>query len=132
MDQSKVIGVLYSADDESIKVSENNSFDISNLTTISGEQINILRIRRKGKIGKGAWIGAVSGAGTGVILGLISESDGWEGVVATGAGFMLGIVGTGVGAGVGAIKKRIDINGNIDTYKNYSNEIQSYSLVLKN
>ncbi|RXP54274.1 hypothetical protein EC396_09425 [Lutibacter sp. HS1-25] len=131
MDQSKVKGVLYSADDESIKISENNSLDISNLTTVSGEQINTLKIRRKGKIGKSIWIGAVSGVGTGVILGLATESDGWEGVVATGAGFTLGVVGTGIGAGVGAIKKRININGNMDTYKTYSNEIQSYSLVIK-
>jgi CRISPR/Cas system CSM-associated protein Csm4 (group 5 of RAMP superfamily) len=34
--------------------------------------------------------------------------------------------------GVGAIKKRINTNGDIDTFKKYSNEIQPYILVLKN
>lgn len=132
LDESKVKGVLYSVDAESIKISENNSLDVSNLTTINANQIEIIKIRRKGKIGKSAWIGAVSGAGLGVIIGVASDSDGWEAVVATGSGILLGIVGTGVGAGIGAIKKRILINGDIKIYQNYLSEIKSYSLVLNN
>ena len=129
MDGLKVKGDLYSADDVSIKIAENNSLDVSNLTAISNQKIDVIKIRRKGKIGKGAWIGATSGAGFGVILGLASESDGWEGVVATGAGIFFGAVGTGVGAGIGAIKKKIRINGNVEIYKSRLSEIQSYSLI---
>jgi len=130
-DDSKIKGALYSADNESIKISKNNSFDVSNLTTIDVQNIDVIKIRRKGKIGRGAWIGAASGVGFGVVLGLVSENDEWEGVVATGAGFFFGVIGTGVGAGVGASKKKIQINGDIETYKNNLAIIQSYSLVLK-
>lgn len=132
MDGIKVKGDLYSAEDVSIKIVENNSLDVSNLTAISNQKIDVIKIRRKGKIGKGAWIGAASGAGFGIILGLATEDDGWEGLVATAEGIFFGAVGTGVGAGIGAIKKRIQINGNIDIYKSRLSEIQSYSLVPNN
>ena len=132
LDDSKVQGVLYSADNEFIKISKNNSFDFSNLTTINFQNIDVIKIRRKGKIGKGAWIGAASGVGFGVILGLASENDGWEGLVATGAGFFFGVIGTGVGAGVGTIKKKIHINGNIEIYKSHLEEIKSYSFTPNN
>jgi len=160
MDGIKVKGDLYSADDVSIKIAKNNSLDVSNLTAISNQKIDVIKIRRKGKknnsldvsnltaisnqkidvikirrkgkIGKGAWIGAASGAGFGIILGLATEDDGWEGLVATAEGIFFGAVGTGVGAGIGAIKKRIQINGNIDIYKSRLSEIQSYSLVPNN
>ncbi len=132
MDGIKVKGDLYSADDVSIKIAKNNSLDVSNLTAISTQKIDIIKIRRKGKIGKGAWIGAISGAGFGIILGLATEDDGWEGLVATAEGIFFGDPGTNTSAGIGAIKKRIQINGNIDIYKSRLSEFQSYSLVPNN
>lgn len=132
LDGSKVSGRLYAADEGFVKIAQNNSLDVSNLTSINSEQIDFVKIRRKGKIGRGAWIGAVSGAGLGVFIGLTTESDGWEGVVATGSGIMLGAIGTGIGAGIGAFKKKLSINGNLEVYKSHLQEIQSYSLVPKN
>ncbi len=129
MDGSMVKGVLYSADEQSIKISKNNSFSNSDLIVIDGEKIDVIKMRRKGKIGKGAWIGAVSGAGFGVALGLAANNDEWEGVVATVSGLFFGIVGTGVGAGVGAIKKKIQINGNSELYISNVPYLQSTSLV---
>ena len=132
LDGSKVSGILYAADEGFVKIAQNNSLDVSNLTSINSEQIDFVKIRRKGKIGRGAWIGGVSGASFGVILGLATVDDGWEGLVATGEGIFFGAIGTGIGAGIGAIKKKIQINGNIEVYKSHLLEIQSYSLVPKN
>ncbi|SNR59886.1 hypothetical protein SAMN06265371_106161 [Lutibacter agarilyticus] len=129
MDGSMVKGVLYSADEQSIKISKNNSFSDSNLIVINDEKIDVIKIRRKGKIGKGAWIGAASGAGFGVALGLAANNDEWEGVVSTVTGLFFGIVGTGVGAGVAAIKKKIQINGNSEVYISNLPFLQSVSLV---
>ena len=132
MDGSKTKGVLYSADEQSIKISKNNSFSNSNLIVVDSEKIDVIKIRRKGKIGKGAWIGAASGAGFGVALGLAADNDDWEGVVATASGLFFGIIGTGVGAAVGTIKKKIQINGNSELYINNLSYLQSISLVPKN
>jgi len=127
-DDSKEQGILYSADEGFLKIANNNSLDVSNLTTIDVQNIDVIKIRKKGKIGKGAWIGAASGGGIGVVLGLASSDE----FVAIGTGFFFGVIGTGIGAGVGAIKKKIHINGDIEIYKSHLVEIQSYSLVQKN
>jgi len=132
-DDSKEQGILYSADEGFLKIANNNSLDVSNLTTIDVKNIDVIKIRRKGKIGKSTWIGAASGVGFGVIFGLaVEDDDNWDGVVATGAGFLFGVIGTGIGAGVGTIKKKIHINGDIEIYKSHLNEMQTYSLAPKN
>jgi len=130
MDGSKTKGVLYSADEQSIKISKNNSFSNSSLIVIDSEKIDVIKIRRKGKIGRSTWIGAASGAGFGVILGIaIEDDDDWDGVVGTASGLFFGLVGTGVGAGVGASKKKIQINGNSEIYISNLSFLQSISLV---
>lgn len=128
MDGSRTKGVLYSADEQSIKISKNNSFSSSNLIVIDDEKIDVIKIRRKGKIGKGAWIGAASGAGIGIALGLGSDSGELKSVIAIAEGLFLGIVGTGIGAAVGSIKKNIQINGNSVLYIENLPYLQSASL----
>jgi len=132
LDGSKESGILHSADELSVKISKNNYFDISNLTSIDRENIDVIKIRRKGKIGKGAWIGAASGVGIGVLTGFVTDSGGYEGVVATGSGFVLGIVGTGIGAAVGSVKKKVEINGDSSLYKDNLDFLKSISLVTNN
>lgn len=132
MDGSKTKGLLYSADEQSIKISKNNSLSNSNLIVIDSEKIDVIKIRRKGKIGKGAKIGAVSGAGFGVAIGMATDSGEVKSVVATVSGLFFGIIGTGVGAAVGSIKKKIEINGNSELYLNNLSFLQSTSLVPKN
>lgn len=133
LDGSKERGILFSADESSVKISKNNYFDISNLTSIDSENIDVIKIRRKGKIGRGAWIGAASGAGFGVILGLIvDDEDTNEGLVATGGGITLGILGTGVGIVVSTNKKKVKINGEPSLYKDNLEFLQSRSLVTNN
>jgi small nuclear ribonucleoprotein (snRNP)-like protein len=130
MDGTKTTGVLYSADEQSIKISKNNSFSNSNLIVIESEKIDFIKIRRKGKIGKGAWIGAASGAGFGVVLGIAATDDNdWDGVAGTVSGLFFGIVGTGVGAIVGSNKKKIQINGDSELYLSNLSFLQSASLL---
>jgi small nuclear ribonucleoprotein (snRNP)-like protein len=132
IDGSKTKGVLYTADEQSIKISKNISFSNSNLIVIDSEKIDFIKIRRKGKIGKGARIGAASGAGFGVAIGMTTDSGEVKSVVAIASGLFFGIIGTGVGAAVGSIKKKIEINGNSELYLNNLSFLQSISLVPKN
>ena len=129
MDGIKTTGVLYSADEQSIKISKNNSFSNSNLIVIESEKIDFIKIRRKGKVGKGAWIGAASGAGFGVAIGMATDSGELKSVVATVSGLFFGIVGTGVGAIVGSNKKKIQINGDSELYLSNLSFLQSASLL---
>jgi len=132
-DSSKVKGVLYSADENAIKIAKNYSMDVSNLTSINYQNLDILRIRRKGKVGKGAWIGALSGVGAGMIIGLIDGDDEPELFSMTMeekallGGILLGVVGTGIGALIATKKEKIVINGDIENYEKMLKTIQSYS-----
>ncbi|MGB5359417.1 MAG: hypothetical protein WBN27_05685, partial [Eudoraea sp.] len=132
-DSSKVKGVLYSADENAIKIAKNYSMDVSNLTSINYQNLDILRIRRKGKVGKGAWIGALSGVGAGMLIGLI-DGDDEPGLFsmtmeekALLGGILLGVVGTGIGALIATKKEKIVINGDIENYEKMLKTIQSYS-----
>ena len=130
MDGSKTKGVLYSADDQSIKIAKNKIFGSSDLIVIDGEKIDLIKIRRRGKIGRSTWIGAASGVGFGVLFGLaVDESDGYGGLVTSASGLFFGLVGTAAGAGVGTIKKRIRISGNSEIYSSNLAYLQSISLV---
>lgn len=130
IDGTKTSGILYTANAQEVKISEHNFATSSNLTSIDAENIAHIKIRKKGKIGKGTWIGAASGVGFGVLFGIaIEDDDGWEGLVATGTGLFFGIVGTSVGAGVGALKKRIPIDGDMEKYQSNLSYLQAISLV---
>jgi hypothetical protein len=130
MDGSKNKGVLYSADAKSIKLAKNKSSSSSDLIVIDGEKIDLIKIRRRGKIGKSTWIGATAGVGAGVVFGLaVDEGDGYGGLVTSASGLFFGIIGTGVGAGIGTIKKKIRINGNSELYSSNLSFLQSISLL---
>lgn len=136
IDGSKsVIGYLYSADEQTVKIIDNISLNVSIKTEISAKKIDVIKIRRKGKIGRSMLIGGGSGVLTGVAIGFIQGDDDNTGLIyfekeayAVGYGFFLGIIGTGVGAGVGSIKKKFLINGDIDIYKQNLNLLKGYSV----
>ena len=79
IDGSKEKGILYSADSEGIIISEKPSFDFSNLKTIEAKQIDKIKIRKKGNVGKGVLIGALSGVAFGWAISLNAQDDepGW-------------------------------------------------------
>jgi len=132
LDGSKAKGVLYAADSSGVKLSDGITSD--NLNTLSAEKIKEIRIRKKGRVGKGVWIGALSGATFGAIMGIASGDDeaGWfsfskEEKAAMNA-IGLGTLGAGIGALVATGKKKIIINGDLNNYKIQLGLIQSYSL----
>ena len=131
MDGSKTKGILYAAEERSIKISKNNAFSDSNLIVIDREKIDVIKIRRIGKIGNGAWIGAASGAGVGLAIGLSTDSGEVKSIIAPISGLFFGIIGTGVGAAVGSIKKKIQINGISERYISNLSFLQSVALVPK-
>jgi hypothetical protein len=130
----KVEGYLYDCKDSSIVVSSikeqlndyssqmigNKEFLVSNIEKI--------KIRRKGSIGKGYLIGTGIGVGTGIALGA-TDGDGF--VIFAVAG-MLGIVGSVVGTTVGIItgQKNYVIHGNLAAYRIYASKLKASSIVI--
>ncbi|MDU8885228.1 hypothetical protein RXV94_03585 [Yeosuana sp. MJ-SS3] len=125
-------GVLYLADSTGVSLSDGMTSD--NLQYIEAEKIREIRIRKKGSVGKGVWIGALSGATLGAIIGLASGDDqgGWFGfskeekAAMNAVGF--GVVGAGFGALGGNAKKKIIINGHTNIYLENLKLIKSNSL----
>lgn len=132
LDHSKENGILYSADEEFIKISKNNSLDVSNLTTINAQNIDIIKIRRKGKVGNSALIGGLSGIGFSVMIGASAGDESFftREETAALAGILFVPLGTGIGALTGSKSEFIAINGNLKNYLNSLKLIQSYSLNL--
>lgn len=133
LDGSKIKGNLYSADNEGIIITKNNSIDSNDLTTISTENIHLIRIRRKGKVIKGMLIGSLTGVGISVLLGATSGDSGWFTPAETMAiaGVLFVPLGAGIGALAGTKKENIYIRGTIKTYQLELKKIQSYSLHLQ-
>ena len=136
IDGSKEKGVLYLADKQGIKIMNNKSSNVGNLIFVEASKVNLIKIRRKGKIGKGVWIGALSGFSSGILLGLASGDD-EPGILsfskedkAIAGGITLGVLGTGVGALVATGKKKIMIKGDNEMYKKQLEIISGYSLIL--
>lgn len=130
MDGSKQKGFFYAADEKGITISKSKTPDKSKLVLVEAKSINIIKIRRKGAVGKGAGIGFLSGAAVGAIIGF---ADGDEFLFpkeakAGIAGAFIGVIGTGVGAIVGTGKKKILIDGNAETYRIQLNSLTNYTL----
>ena len=97
--------------------------------------MNIIKIRRKGKVGRGVWIGAVSGMVVGALAGFADgddPEDQWFRSTASEKALGLGLTGAVIGTGVGPLiaskKEIIIINGLFRNYEIKLKEIQSYSL----
>jgi len=128
-------GNLYVVDENAVKIIDNKSFDLSNLQIISPSQIEQIKIRRKGKVGNGVWIGGLTGLGIGLVSGLLSEdeSDKWFGFSPEEKAIINSIFiapfGAGVGALIGLNKEVITINGDTESYKRQLDLLKSYSLM---
>ena len=133
-------GVLYEIKDSSILVSSSvvledyytRKFETINLHI---DKIEMIKTRKKGTIGKGVWIGALSGFAVGAIIGVVAN-NGQVSVVGTPvssgvSAFAVGIpsaaVGAGVGALVGSFKVRIPINGDMNNYMMQKKKLKKYS-----
>ena len=73
MDESRVKGVLYDVKEDGILLMEDRASDT--VAFLVCTDIDVLKVRRKGKVGKGAWIGAASGALIGAVAGFAQGDD---------------------------------------------------------
>jgi len=134
----KVKGSLYKANDFSITlipdiyIKQGDYFNKEG-TIITANQINIIKIRRKGNIGKGIAIGASSGFVIGFIYGLIWTQDNPSEVpymktppVINGlsAGIVFALPAAAIGAVIGSIKIKIPINYSQEKF-NKNNKTQT-------
>ena len=145
IDQTKVKGILYFADEKGINLFINNEHNDSNMRFVEAQNIDVIKIRRSGRIGTGIWVGALTGFAVGGMVGLASGDDqqktvdyGFLGTYthqgssagdkAIQSGLISSIPGAGVGAIIASKKVKIIINGNVETYKNKLNKIKSYAI----
>ncbi len=147
VDNSKMSkGILYEVNDESLTIIDRNSIEIS----VDASNIGLIKIRKKGKIGNGVLIGALTGFATGGIIGLVSGDEpdktvdgGWlfgtytvKGEQASDKALLYGVSLAFVGGGAGAIlaskKNIISINGDINNNKNILDILKSYTMSINN
>ncbi len=102
----------------------NSSAILTNMDTYNLENINTVKIYKKGSVGRGLLIGFLSGAVIGIATGLISGDDPpnqWfsmsAGEKAFGGALIFGSMGAATGAVIGLIHKKFTINGNKEKYQ---------------
>ncbi|MBC2837810.1 hypothetical protein [Robiginitalea sp. SC105] len=131
---TKVKGILYSADQSGLLLVDKNLMDT--IASLEITNIDVLKVRKKGNIGRGAWIGAASGALMGAVLGYAegdAPPDCWlfcqtAEEKALMVGIVLTVPGTGIGALIGTGRKKYLIGGAADSYLPILPELQGYAL----
>ena len=124
-------GYLVELKDSSVVIIDNLMFEKREIKISAIKQ---LKFRSKGRIGRGLAIGA----GTGLVLGVIggyADGDDEPGFLsltaedkAIGLGFTMLTIGGGIGAIVGAIKKKYKLNGQQESYNSYRGKMNRYVL----
>ncbi|MFZ9004221.1 MAG: hypothetical protein ACO20F_10135 [Robiginitalea sp.] len=135
IDESKVKGVLYTANEEGLVIMDVNLVD--SVSFLDSRNIKILKVRKKGSIGRGAWIGALSGAALGAIIGFADGNDPPDCIIlcataeekALIGAVTLAVPGTGVGALIGSASKKFYVHGEKGTYLSVLPEIKKYAFI---
>ncbi len=135
--EEKPTGLLYQVLDTSVIISENmiradyNNKEIGQIN-IDYLQIKTIKVRRKGRVGRGMLIGAFAGAAFGVFLGSISQDDNSyigfsreEKMWLNGIG--LGTTGMILGAIIGSAKIKIPIYGSKKVFQQEKEKLKMYS-----
>jgi len=130
-------GYLYAVQDSSLLISQNlpsAGFDeLINVSEIEASIIETIRIREKGKVGrgylKGTFIAMGIGAAAGLVLGVqAEEGTGFAlAVMGIGAG-LIGPIGSLIGLAVGSKSDIYRINGKQNTFNNYKAFLKERSL----
>lgn len=131
---TRVKGVLYAANEEGLVLLDKNLLDT--VKVIDPVTIEMIKVRKKGRVGNSTLIGAASGMALGAIIGFASGDDPddcWilcytaeEKALLTGT--VLAVPGAGVGALIGTESKKFRVNGDIDLYQTYLPELRRYAL----
>ena len=131
---SKILGTLTKLGDSSITVRYWKEDKVEEVPVV---QIEKLKFRRKGGVGKGAAIGGGIGVATGLISGYAQgddtpNPDAWIDFSssaeekAAGGAFFFGTLGAVAGSVVGSLKKRFLIIGQQSNYENLKPELFEY------
>lgn len=124
VNQQQEKGTFYAATEQELVILK---ADLTQLKLLP-ENIQIIKIRRQGNVGKGAWMGAVGGAVIGAVIGMASTQDAY---ITQGEGALIGgLIGTPVGALVGAGiysgREKYLTNGNKEIYLSFLPKLQQY------
>lgn len=139
-------GVILKTNDSTIQfISEvflvkNNAVEPYTSETIPISDIEKIRFRKKGSVGRGMLIGGLSGIMAGAITGFVEGDDVCEpgtwclfqfsaGDKAQIYATVLTIPGTAVGAILGSIRGNIHIGGDQNLYFNSRNKLKEYALI---
>lgn len=136
-------GCLYQVNDSSLAlipgtILKQGYYEDWEYELYKGDQINKIKIRRKGSILKGALFGALAGLTAGAILGIVEGDDEpsstWDiinytaGQKAIMYGAFFIIPGAAIGAALGSIKINIPINSSMETYHQKRKKLRKYSV----
>lgn len=119
-------GYLLQLKDSSITVAHGDSAYADDFLI---SDIEKLKFRRKGRVGRGIAIGAGSGLVLGAVSGYAAGDDYWFGSKEEGAAFagtLLMPLGATVGGLIGAIKKTYLISGNLNNYAELKSELLKF------
>jgi hypothetical protein len=136
---SEIEGILYQVKDSSVLLANT----VFKMDLLSGKYQAIehnynsllnIKVRPLNKGIKGAIYGLIGGLVTGVFLGIASGDDPpnqlfrmTAGQKATIGGIGLGLIGTGIGGMIGAMRIIIPINGNLVKFKENKEMLKQYS-----
>ena len=129
-DEIRIKGTFYSADTDGLILMGEDLNEIR----IDPKNVKTISLRRKGSVGKGIWIGALSGAVVGGIAGYASGDDepGWFSSTAeekaVGNAIFFSFPGAGIGALFGSKRTIYAINGDYQTYMAQLAELKKYAL----
>ncbi len=126
----KIMGRLLEVKDSSIVVQYWNKEKVKE---IDAQDIEKLKFRRKGSIGKGAALGGGAGILTGFLIGMSNGDDPegtWFGMTAeekgAWSGFGLGLVGAAAGTVVGSLKKKFVIASSQEQFDSVREDIRRF------
>lgn len=138
-DPYKIKGTLYNLYDSHIIVKDFRSIQANTTNifppkTIPIEQINSIKVREKNSVAVGILKGALLGFAAATFVTYIYYNESPEFwleriLVSVAAGVVGAIPGGIVGMFIGAIKIKIPINGNIDSYKTHRKKLCKYSTI---
>jgi len=131
-------GTFYAVQDSSITIVDSyikDNIQHVKYTSIPIQDIKVIKIRRSGKTGSSMVIGAVTGLGVAVTIGLLAGPDDclktdWcqdVGEKIKMYGFLFVPIGTLIGAIVGSQSKKFDIYGAMKNYVNNKTNLMDYT-----
>lgn len=124
--KTRLVGILYQVEDNKLQISnsfEQKAYDLNQFDyqDVYAHEIEKIKLRRKGNIGRGALTGIVSGFVTGALIVGSAEELPLLG------GILLGMAGGIVGAVLGSLQIRIPINGSQQNFNANKVRLQGYS-----